>query len=71
MKRPRMEALQLERLKWMVRFCYENVPLYHQRMEEAGVTPDKMKTLADIRHIPLPTSPTCGIPIPSAFSACP
>ena len=52
MKRADMEALQLERLKWMVRFCYDRIPLYHKRMEEAGVTPDQIKTLTDIRRIP-------------------
>ncbi|MCI8361238.1 MAG: phenylacetate--CoA ligase [Clostridiales bacterium] len=52
MRRADLEALQLERLKWMARFCYDRVPLYHKRMEEAGVTPDKIKTLSDIRHIP-------------------
>lgn len=55
MKRADMEALQLERLRWAVRFCYENVPFYRKRLDEAGVTPDKIKTLRDIRHIPFTT----------------
>lgn len=55
MSRPEIEALQLERLKWMVDYCYENVPFYHERLEKAGVTGDKIKTLSDIQYIPFTT----------------
>lgn len=55
MSRPEIEALQLERLKWMVNYCYENVPFYHERLEKAGVTADKIKTLSDIQYIPFTT----------------
>ena len=55
MSRPELEALQLERLKRMVNYCYENVPFYHERLEKAGVTGDKIKTLSDIQYIPFTT----------------
>ena len=55
MSRPELEALQLERLKHMVNYCYENVPFYHDRLEKAGVTGDKIKTLSDIQYIPFTT----------------
>lgn len=55
MSRPEIETLQLERLKWMVNYCYENVPFYHERLEKAGVTGDKIKTLSDIQYIPFTT----------------
>ena len=55
MSRPEIEALQLERLKWMVKYCYETVPFYHERLEKAGVTGDKIKTLSDIQYIPFTT----------------
>ncbi len=55
MSRPEMEALQLERLKRMVDYCYENIPFYHDRLEKAGVTGDKIKTLSDIQYIPFTT----------------
>lgn len=55
MSRPEIEALQLERLKWMVNYCYENVPFYHERLEKAGVTGDKIKILSDIQYIPFTT----------------
>ncbi len=55
MKRSDMEALQLERLKYIVDYCYKNVPFYHDRLEKAGVTADKIKTLSDIQYIPYTT----------------
>ncbi len=52
MPRGALRALQLERLKWTVDYCYRNVPFYTKRLDEAGVTADKIKTLDDIRFIP-------------------
>ena len=52
MNRKELEALQLERLKWTVDYCYKNVPFYTQKLDEAGVTADKIKTLSDIKYIP-------------------
>ena len=52
MPRRELEALQLERLRRMVDYCYNNVPFYRKRLDEAGVTADKIKCLSDIRYIP-------------------
>lgn len=52
MSRRDMEALQLERLKWTVDYCYNNVPFYKKRLDEAGVTANKIKSLRDIENIP-------------------
>ncbi len=52
MSRKEMSALQLERLKWTVDYCYKNVPFYTKRLDEAGVTADKIKSLDDIKYIP-------------------
>ena len=52
MKRKDIEALQLERLKYTVKYCYDNVPFYRKRLTEAGVLPEKIKTLKDIQYIP-------------------
>ena len=38
MRRPDIEALQLERLRRMVDYCYNNVPFYHERLGAAGIT---------------------------------
>ena len=47
MRRPDIEALQLERLRRMVDYCYNNVPFYHERLGAAGITSgDKIKVLS-------------------------
>ena len=51
MERRELEALQLERLKALVDYCDRNVKFYHDRLEKAGVTADKIKTLSDIQYI--------------------
>ncbi|HIZ20580.1 MAG TPA: phenylacetate--CoA ligase [Firmicutes bacterium] len=55
MERRELEALQLERLKALVDYCDRNVKFYHDRLEKAGVTADKIKTLSDIQYIPYTT----------------
>ena len=55
MPRKQIEAMQLERLKWMVDYCYNNVPFYHERLGTAGITGDRIKTLSDIQYIPFTT----------------
>ena len=57
MNRKELEALQLERLKWTVDYCYKNVPFYTKKLDQAGVTADKIKSLSDIKYIP-PTTKT-------------
>lgn len=52
MSRKQIEEIQLERLKYTVNYCYTNVPFYKKKMDDAGVTPDQIKTLDDIRRIP-------------------
>ena len=52
MKRKDIEALQLEKLRHMVDYCYRNVPFYTKKLDEAHVTADKIKSLSDIKYIP-------------------
>ena len=52
MPRPELEALKLERLQHIVRYCYENVPFYHKRFDSIGLKPEHIRTLADVRLIP-------------------
>lgn len=54
MTRAQIEALQLERLQATVQHCM-NSPFYRKRFEEAGLKPEDIKTLDDIRHIPFTT----------------
>ncbi|HDM60097.1 MAG TPA: phenylacetate--CoA ligase family protein [Archaeoglobus veneficus] len=50
-----IEELQLKRLKWVVRHAYENVPFYRQRLKDAGIHPDDIKSREDIVKIPFTT----------------
>ena len=36
-------------------YCCKNIPFYHDRLEKAGVTAEKIKTLDDIQYIPYTT----------------
>lgn len=47
-----IRATQLERLKWSLRHAYENVSMYKQRFDEAGVRPDDLQQLSDLSKFP-------------------
>lgn len=56
MPREQIEALQLEKLKKMVAYCYHNIPFYNKKLSEAGVFDgSKIKDLSDIQYIPFTT----------------
>ena len=47
------QRLQEERLRAMVRHAYENVPLYREKYERAGIDPGTIRTLDDLQKLPL------------------
>ncbi|HIW03221.1 MAG TPA: phenylacetate--CoA ligase [Firmicutes bacterium] len=55
MSRRSMAALQLKRLKEIVKYAYDRVPFYRKKYDEAGVKPSDIKTLEDIRKLPFVT----------------
>ena len=55
MPRKELEKLQLERLKHIAQYCYDNVKMYHDKFDAAGFSPDKIRTLSDIQYIPYTT----------------
>jgi phenylacetate-CoA ligase len=55
MSRDEIAALQLERLQQTVRHAYANVPLYRRKFDDAGVHPDDIRTLDDVRLLPFTT----------------
>ncbi len=55
MSREKMRKLQLKRLREIVKYAYENVPLYRKKYDEAGVKPSDIKTLKDIEKLPFIT----------------
>jgi len=50
-----LDALQLKLLKIQTRRMWEHSPFYRQRMRSAGVTPDDVRTLQDVRRLPFMT----------------
>ncbi|WP_372571116.1 phenylacetate--CoA ligase PaaK [Ruegeria jejuensis] len=47
-----IRAQQLERLQWSLRHAYDNVPMYRQRFDDAGVHPDDLQSLSDLGKFP-------------------
>ena len=47
-----LESIQLRRLQHLVARVYKTVAPYRQKMEAAGVRPEDIKTLADLRKLP-------------------
>lgn len=50
-----MRELQELKLRRLVRHAYQHVPFYRERMREAGVTPDDIRHLEDLRRLPFLT----------------
>lgn len=55
MRRDELIKLQEERLRKLVRYCFENSPFYRKRFKEGGLDPDDIKTLDDLTKIPFTT----------------
>ena len=55
MPREKIREMQLERLKHIVRYAYENVPMYKERFDKIGLKPEHIRTLKDIEKIPYTT----------------
>lgn len=56
MSRSDIESIQLERLKRIVKYCYDNIGFYNKKLSEAGVFDGgKIKTLSDVKYIPFTT----------------
>jgi len=55
MNRKELLELQLERLQIVVNQAYSNVDFYRKKFDEAGLSPDDIKTLDDLRRIPFTT----------------
>lgn len=53
--REELKNLQLKRLKNLVEYVYHNVPFYKKRLDDIGMTPEKFKTLDDLKEIPYTT----------------
>lgn len=54
-KASNLKSLQLKRLQKTIEMAYHQIPFYHQRFQEKGLTPDHIQSLEDIKHLPFTT----------------
>ena len=47
-----IKDIQFDGLKWTASHAYTNSPFYREKFDTAGVTPDEIRSLADIAHLP-------------------
>ena len=52
MPRGKLEELQLKRLRATVAYVYQKVPFYRNALNERGINPDSIKSLADLALLP-------------------
>jgi len=52
MPRNKLINLQEERLRKIVKYCYERVPIYKRKFQEAGIGPEDIRNLDDLEKVP-------------------
>lgn len=67
--RSTIEAIQLEKLKKVVAHAYENQMPYREKMVAAGVTPEDIQSLDDIRKLPFVTKDDLAANYPTGMWA--
>jgi phenylacetate-CoA ligase len=50
-----IEAYQNEKVGWLIRYAYENVPFYRDRWQSLGITPDDIRSRQDLMKLPVLT----------------
>jgi len=66
-----LDKLKLRRLKQTLKRVYEKVPHYRKKFEEGGVSPEKLKTLSDIKHFPFTTKEDLFVDYPFGLLSVP
>jgi len=66
----KLRALQLQRLQAMVARAYERVDLFRQRMDERGLTPGDVASLADLARLPFTVKNDLRETYPFGLFAC-
>lgn len=69
--REALRALQLDRLKWTIHRCYDRVPFYRGILDEAGVKPEDIRTLEDVRRLPFTKKDDLRVNYPYGLFASP
>ncbi len=52
MTRNDIAELQLESLRWSLKQAYENVPHFRNKFDAAGIKPENLQSLADLKNFP-------------------
>jgi len=55
MPKDQLKELQNQRLRRIVKYCYENVEMYRKKFKEFGVQPEDIKTSTDLPKLPFTT----------------
>ena len=71
MDRGALHVLQLRRLQMTTSWLYERVPYYRARMDEGGARPRDIRTLEDLRRLPLTDEATLKEAAPFGMFALP
>ncbi len=50
-----LKALQSDYLRKLIPYIYHNCPVYKQKLDAAGATPDRIKSIDDIKRLPFTT----------------
>jgi phenylacetate-CoA ligase len=66
-----LRAAQLDRLRWSLNHAFENSPHYASSFAQAGVHPDDLKSLDDLRHFPFTTKADLRAGYPYGMFAVP
>lgn len=69
--REALEAIQLRRLQSTLQRVYATVPFYRRQLDQAGVKPSDVKSLADLKRIPFTTKQDLRDNYPFAMFAVP
>ena len=66
-----LRALQLDRLRWTLRYAYANVPFYRKKFDRAGVSPQDCRSLEDLASFPVTTKDDLRENYPAGLFAVP
>lgn len=55
LKPSELEELQAKRLRVMIRHAYDNTEFYHRKFKGAGIRPEDIRTVADLKKVPFTT----------------
>lgn len=71
MPRKQLEDVQLTRLQETVKRVYENVEIYREKMDQAGIKPEDIKTIDDLATLPFTVKQDLRKAYPYGMFTCP